>query len=84
MKYKIIGAFLGVLGVLAALWYIHGLIYSKGFTACENAQNAAAIEAGQSASKEKAKNDAKYKSMETDAIDRIGRERGWMRPTDSR
>lgn len=84
MKLKLAISALVVFLLMGAFFY-HGRVqYQKGVDATLAKNIAAGIKANEDGRKEKTKNETKYKSMEIDAIDSIGRSRGWVRRYEDR
>lgn len=84
IKHRLIAAGIAVLVALAAGWYIQSLISRNASQAVKIDNLEASVSALTEAAKQKGKNDAKYKTMPVTDLDRLGSDRGWLRPVESR
>lgn len=87
-NWRVVAVILAVLGTLAGVWfgaqYVRDLIDQGGYNRCQSEHAAADAAATETARKEKAANDAKFKVMPINDIDRLGSARGWVRPRQDR
>lgn len=79
---------LAVLAAVAVLYfgarYVRDLIDEAGYNRCQGEHATAQAVATETARKEKAATDAKFKVMPITDIDRLGAARGWVRPRQDR